>query len=259
MNTVLTDSTNLQGLFEHVKFLTGQTNLKFKDFVRMTNYALDDYSSIALSSDGRWKFEDHTQVDAPQGSTTLVAGQRAYTIDTGWYSINKVEVQIGTSRHVVEPIDQRDLKDTSFEQKYASNGMPKYYDYDGQQLKLYPAPNAAGTLHVDYSRATPYFDTTDSDATIGIPRVHHRYLALKVAKEVMMAKNDPSVPQIVQELVAWEGTEVQGRLSGGKIRDYFATRDENSPRRLKPKQDLAHQRTFARQGRNISNTNTYYT
>lgn len=258
MNTVLTDSSNLQGLFEHVKFITGQTNLLFKDFVRMVNYALDDYSSIALSSDGRWKFDDYTQVDSPQGFTSLVTGQRKYTIDTNWFGINKVEVELGGVRHVVEPVDQRDYKDSSIEQIYSSSGLPKYYDYDGQELKLYPAPNSNGTLYVDYSRPTPYFDTTDTDATIGIPRVHHRYLALKVAKEVFMAKNDPSVSQLVQELVAWEGAEVQGRLSGGKIREYFTTRDENTPRRLKPHQDVAFRRQFSHGGRNIKNTNTYY-
>ena len=248
MNTVLTDSTDLQGLFEHVKFITGQTNLKFKDFVRMVNFALDDYSSIALSADGRWKFEDHTQIDSPHGSTTVTAGQRAYTIDTGWFGITRVEIILGGTRHVVEPIDQREYKDVSLEREYFGSGITKFYDYDGQQIKLYPAPNAAGTLHVDYSRPTPYFSVDDTAATIGIPRVHHRFIALKVIKEVMIAKNDPSVTKIEQELVAWEGMETQGRLSGGKIREYFTTRDENTPRRIRNKRDLAFSRRFGRSG-----------
>ncbi len=236
MTTVLTDPTNLQGLYEHVKFITGQSNLKFKDFVRMTNFAMDDYSSIVLSIDGRWKFDDSTNTDTPIGSTTIVSGQRAYTLDTNFLTINKVEIEIDSVRSVIKPIDQRDFKDEALEQSYQGTGLPRYYDYDGQQIKLYPAPTS-GTLYVDFSRPTTYFATTDSNATVGIPRIHHRYLALKVAKEVMVAQNDPSITKIEQELIAWEGQEVQGRLSGGKIRDYFSKRDENTPRQLKPKLD----------------------
>lgn len=251
MNTVLTDPTNLQGVYEHVKFITGQSNLAFNNFVRLMNFAIDDYSSIVLSADGRWKFDDTTNTNEPIGYTTIVSGQRSYTLDTNFLTINKVEIEVNGVRTVLNPIDQRDYKDESLEQVYSGTGLSRYYDYDGQQIKLYPAASS-GTLYVDFSRPASYFDVTDTNATIGIPRIHHRYLALKVAKEVMMAKNDPSVSQITQELIAWEGNEVQGRLSGGKIRDFFTKRDENTPNRLKPKKSLAHSRRFGSQRYNIN-------
>lgn len=53
MTTVFRDSTNLQGLFEHTKFLTGQDSLTIKDFTRLANFALDDYSYLFMTSGGR--------------------------------------------------------------------------------------------------------------------------------------------------------------------------------------------------------------
>ena len=248
MNVTFNDTSNLQGIYQHTKWLTGQDNLSIENFTRLANFAMDDYSSIVLSCDGRWKFDDHTNINRPQGYTQVTAGQKHYTLDTNYLTINRVEVKIDGKWRVVEPIDQRDYKNQSLETTFEDNGDPKYYDYDGQQLILYPAPDFSdsGTvdeddpavncsLHVDFSRPASYFDTSDTTATIGIPRVHHEYIALKAAHRVLIATNGSAVTRIEQELVAWEGTERQGRLSGGKIREYYTIRDENRPRRLKPK------------------------
>lgn len=248
MNVTFNDTSTTQGLFQHTKFITGQTNLSINDFTRLANFAMDDYSSIVLSADGRWKFDDATNLTTPQGYTQVVSGQRGYTLDTNYLKVERVEVKINGKWTVIDPIDQRDYKDVSLETQYDTAGNPKYYDYDGQQIKLYPAPNwsdtgsvsasdpaATTSLHVSFSRPATYFDVSDTTATIGIPRVHHEYIALKAAHKVMLANNDPSVSSIERELVSWEGLERQGRLSGGKIREFFKTRDENRPRRLKPK------------------------
>lgn len=257
MTTTFSNSTSLQGLFEHTKFLTGQTNLSVKDFTRLANYAMDDYSSIVMSADGRWKFDDFTNTTNPQGYTQVTAGQRGYTLDTNYLQISKVELKIDGQWRVLDPIDQRDYKDQSLEEVFKDNGHPKYYDYDGQQIKLYPAtdfsdsgtvseedPGATASLHVDFTRPAEYFETTDTTATIGIPRVHHQYIALKAAHMVTMSTNDPSITKLEQELVSWEGQERNGRMSGGKIREYFSVRDENTPRRLKPSLTSAFTRRF---------------
>ena len=238
------DTSTLQGLYQHTKFLTGQDNLTIEDFTRLANFAMDDYSSIVMSADGRWKFDDHTNTTNPQGYTQVVSGQRNYTLDTNFLTINRIEIKIDGTWQVLTPIDQRDYKDTSLEATFADAGRPQYYDYDGTQIRLYPAPNwsdagdatviANNSLHVDFTRPGAYFDTTDTTATIGIPRVHHQYLALKAAHMVALSGNDPSITKFEQELVAWEGEERNGRLSGGKIREYFSIRDENRARRIKP-------------------------
>lgn len=261
MTTVFSDTSTQQGLYQHVKYITGQSNLSIEDFTRMLNFAIDDYSSIAISADGKAKFDAATYDNLSNGWTQVVAGQRSYELDDSFAQIHKVEVVKDGTRTVVRPIDQRDWKDESLEQTFEKNGRPRYYDWDGQVIKLYPAPDwsdsgtvsednpsANASLYVDHTRAAPYFNTTDTTATIGIPRVHHRYLALKVQHQVMMSTNDPSISKVEQELVSWEGQERNGRLSGGKIREYFTTRDENTPRRIKSKITPAFRRTFNRTG-----------
>ena len=251
MTTTFSDSTDLQGIFEHTKFLSGQTNLLIKDFTRLANFAMDDYSSIVFSADGRWKFDDTTRSTNPTGYAQLTASQRNYQLDTTFLVINRVEVKIEGKYRVLDPIDERDYKSVSLETHFETDGTPKYYDYDGVNIKLYPSPDftdtgtastiANNSLKVEHTKPTVYFDVTDTTATIGIPRVHHEYIALKATEKVMLRGNDPSITSIRQELVQWEGLEEQGRLSGGKIREYFSIRDENTTRRLKPKID----RTFS--------------
>lgn len=63
------DTASLQGLFQHTKYITGQDNLLINDFTRLANFAMDDYSAIVLAVDGRWKFEDSTNLTRPQGYT----------------------------------------------------------------------------------------------------------------------------------------------------------------------------------------------
>lgn len=245
MTTVFTSPTDLQGLFEHTKFLTGQSNLSIKDFTRIANYAGDDYSSIAMSADGRVKFADTNRTDNETGYAQVVSGQTAYELDISFLQINRVEIKMDGVYQVVEAIDQRDYKDVSLEAIFSEAGMPRYYDWDGAIMKLYPAPNfsdsgdataiANNSLKVECTRPTEYFSTSDTTKTIGIPRIHHEYIPLKAAQKVMMSTNDPSISGIERELIKWEGVESKGRMTGGKIREYYNTRDENTVRRLKPK------------------------
>jgi|JI10StandDraft_1071094.scaffolds.fasta_scaffold12225_5 hypothetical protein len=254
------DTDTLQGLYQHTKFLSGQSNLSIEDFTRLANFAMDDYSSIVLSCDGKWKFDDSTNLTNPQGYTQVTSGQKKYTVDTNYLKIRGVDLKVDGKWTVLEQIDRDEYKNQSLEEVFSENGTPKYYDYDGQQIILYPAPNfsdsgtvdaddpgATASLHVDFSRPAEYFDTTDTTATIGIPRVHHQYIALKATEMVMMSTNDPSISGIQNKLIAWEGREQNGQLSGGKIREHFTTRDEDRPRRIKPKLHAAFTNSFNQQ------------
>lgn len=249
------DTSTLQGLFQHTKFLTGADNLSLANFTRLANFAMDDYSSIVMSCDGKWKFDDTTSLTTPTGYTQVVSGQNAYTLDTNFLKIERVEIKVSGVWRVVSPIDQTEYKDVSLSTAFATPGTPQNYDYDGQQIMLYPAPNwsdsglnttiANNSLRVFHSRPVSYFDVDDTTTIIGIPRVHHQYIALKAAKPLMIKNTDSALIALERELVAWEGLEVQGRLSGGKIREYFSNRDENTVRRIKPKLNTTFsRRTF---------------
>lgn len=267
MTTTFSDSTDQQGIFEHTKFLSGQTNLGIKDFTRLANFAMDDYSSIVFSADGRWKFDDTTKSTNPTGYTQVTSGQRNYELDTNFLVINRVEIKIGDNFRVLQPIDERDFKGVSLETQFETAGTPRWYDYDGVNIKLYPSPNftdsgtastiANNSLKVEHTKPASYFSVTDTTTPIGIPRVHHEYIALKATEKVMLSKNDPSITSIRQQLVSWEGLEQQGRLSGGKIREYYTIRDENTPRLIRPRVDpvFASSTNFTRNSRRIIRNN----
>ena len=247
MTVSFTDSTDLQGLYEHTKFLTGQTNLLIEDFTRLANFAGDDYTSIAISVDGRVKFADSNRTDNETGYAQVTAGENNVELDISFLQINRVEIKdpVTGKYRVVTPIDERDHKDESLETRYETNGTPLEYDWDGSIMKLYPAPDfsdsgdntviANNSLKVEATRPTEYFSTSDTTKTIGIPRVHHEYIALKASQKVMFGSNDPSVGSVERELIKWEGKEVNGVMSGGKIREYYGKRDENTSRRIKSK------------------------
>jgi hypothetical protein len=98
-------------------------------------------------------------------------------------------------------------------------------------LTFYPTNDASRTVRVRIGRASPYFSTTDTTAAIGIPRVHHEYLAIKASQKVGIKISDSALSAIERDLVRWEG--IDG--AGGKIRDYYAKRDQQTVARLRAK------------------------
>lgn len=226
-----TSSTSLQGLVQHLKFLTGQDALSIYDATRLLNFALDDYSYLALTSDGRWKFDDTTHTNAsgnptyPIATATLEAGATSIPLETNFLSINEVAILGDNGRyHVLRPVDERDDKYNALDTVYNAQGEPMYYDYDAHALFPYPCSNTSRTMRIKYSRATPYFSVTDTTAEVGIPRIHHEYLVLHAAYKLAMRTNDKNATSIRNELNQYEK----------KIVEWYSKRDEDTPRRLKP-------------------------
>jgi hypothetical protein len=207
-----------------------------KDATRLLNFALDDYSYIAMTASGRWKFDDSTHVDAdgnqtfPIATATLQANEKSLPLATEFLMLNQVQIEIDGEYQVLEPVDVRDSKHQVLRTTYSTSGKPQKYDYDARSVFLYPASDTDRTVKILYSRASPYFDIANTTATIGIPRIHHEYLPLKAALKLGMRLSDTDYTRIEREVAKWEGVDGQ---SGGKIRDYYSKRDQDTPRRLK--------------------------
>lgn len=231
MTLVFSDQSTKQGLVEHLKFITGQDSLSANDATRLLNMALDDYSYIALTSSGRWKFDDLTHVNEdgdetfPIATATLNADEESVPLETDLLMINQVQIQIDGKWQVLEPVDTRDSKHEVLSTTYSVNGKPIKYDYDAHSLFFYPKSDTARSVRVLYSRPSPYFSVTDTGAPIGIPRIHHEYLVLHAANRLNLRTNDSNSVKIKQELLEFEQ----------KIRDFYSKRDQDTPRRLKAK------------------------
>lgn len=225
------DSTNKQGLYEHLKFITGQDSLTIEDATRLFNFAADRYSYLALTSSGRWKFDDTNHVDEsldptfPIATATLNAGETSIPLATNFLTIERVTVTEDGKKQVLQPIDLRDNKTQDLSTVYAGQGLPRYYDYNAQALFVYPASNTSRTIEVQYGRAMKHFDVTDTNVSPGIPSIHYEYLTLYAAEQLAMRTQDNAYTQFRDGRMRMEM----------EIRDWYSKRDQDTPRQLKPK------------------------
>jgi hypothetical protein len=242
-----------QTAFDHLKFITGQDNLRSSDGMRVLNFALDAYSSIAMDSQGRWKFADKSRDSLERSYTAAVAGQNHYPFDSSFDRIDGIQVEVNGVWKGLTPADRREHKETPPDELYSAPGTPLVYDLDGDGFSVYPAPSWSDSgdltdienlsIRVLVTRAAAHI--TSFSQEIGIPLLHLEYLALHGARQLGFRTVGKERTDVRDELVKWEGTEINGRMSGGKIRAFYSSRDEDRPRVLKPKGN----RVFMRRNR----------
>lgn len=239
MTITFNNISTLQGAIQHLRYITGQDSLSIEDAKRLLNFALDDYTYLAMTSDGTWKFDASTHTNSsgnptyPIATATLTAGATNIPLSTDFLAINQVLIENNNGRFdVLRPIDTKDNKDNDLRDVYNATGEPQYYDYDAHGLFVYPASDRNRIIKVKHTRAIPYFDITDTTAEIGIPRIHHEYLPLKASLKIGFRLSDSDYSKIKREIVQWEGEE--GTSNIGKIRKYYSRRDEDTPNRIKP-------------------------
>lgn len=216
-------SNTVQTLIEFVKDLTGQTNASDAKIIRALNFSVDHYTYLAITSSGKWKFDSANHDDLPRITTTIDSSESKVSLPVALIAIDKLEVKEGDKYQVVQPIDRRDNQHESLETVYASNGLPRFYDYDSAYIYFYPTSDTSRTVSISYSRAHPRFSTGNLTQSVGVVPVHEEYLALYAADRLMIGSNDPSRTQIRNEM----------QVKQDEIRDLFSKRDQDTQRRLK--------------------------
>lgn len=227
-------------IWEQAKRRTGATNITDTVGLEYVNFALDNYSLIYMDTDGRWKFDDSRNTDHPKGYAAVVSGQHDYQLDSTFLHVDQVNIKYDGTWRTLDALDRTGTTGKPLDQEYNTAGIPKYFDYDGQSIWLYPAPNwsdsgdltdtANLSLRVDHTRPAEYVTTLAT--TLGIPQTHRGYLLADICYQIATATNDPSMTVFEREM------EKQER----RVRNDFTMRDEASPRRMKPKVDTAFNR-----------------
>lgn len=232
-----TTSNTPADLYEYVKFITGQDNLTAAQATMLFKYAIDSYSHLAMVSDGVHKFDDLTHVNGsgqptyPIATSTVSAENHKIQLDATFLMLDRVTVTVDGVEKPLIAIDRRDYKDRSLVEVFGNSGTPTHYDYDAHGVEVFPHPDTSYTATAYYSRAARYTDATDSVTEVGIPRIHHQYIALHVARQLGFRTIDSNRTDVANELAKWEG--VPGVK--GWIAEHYNKRDEDRPRRLKPK------------------------
>jgi len=196
------DTTNKLGLIQECESglfgddygaISGNTK-KLKTFTRLLNLGLSRYSALVRNADTRWSFHDSNYTTHPIGKTTLVAGQKDYTLAEIHEQIRQVYVKDVNGKDVpLIPIDEYDIakQNVAPTQFMSEDGMPKYYDKMGRSLILYPAPavgsfTASEGLVVSYVSSPSFFESTDTDKTAGIEPVFQDYPAIFAKRHYAM-------------------------------------------------------------------------
>lgn len=137
-------------------------------------------------------FEGHFQKCV---ETTTVIGQREYELPTDFKRLVRLELVISGSAFSSQTVQTLGKCTRSQQDVLPRSGTPAGYDFKGTQLILFPCPNVAKTLRMEYVYKLPTL-SADGD-TSEIPSEYHEYMC--VLATIMGFLRD-SVP--TNELVA---------------------------------------------------------
>jgi hypothetical protein len=210
--------------------------IRLKEFTAEANNALDEYTRLAISASGRWKFDDSNHTDFPEITTDLVAGQREYTFvndEEGNVILDIYRVYVKDSEgkfKLIKPIDA----DTETVDKSNYDGQDTEgdtYEYDktanGILLNLVPQDGVIEGLKVSINREASYFEHSDTIRRPGIYGLHHKYLYLKPALDYARRNTLTSYPRIEMEVLRIER----------EIKDGLNRRAKDERRRLTVRQE----------------------
>lgn len=190
--------------------VSGNT-VRLGQFVADANLAWDSYIHMALTSSGRWQFDDADHSGDPVYKTNLVSGTYQYALTTDSDSALILEVHrvailpsaTATLYEEIFPVDvQTDYSPGGLLEENTDGGTPTVYEIMKNEIWLDPIPNynATNGLKVYISREPTYFTTSDTTSKPGCPGIHHKYFALKPALDFARRNNLTNYNAIAREV-----------------------------------------------------------
>jgi hypothetical protein len=208
-------------LVAHLKFLTGQDALSNADAARLLNFGLDSYTQLAITSDGNWQTDGLGQSDVSRATATLATGETKLQLKADFITVSQVTIDDGDDTSTLTPYDQEKRRHPV--PRTDDTGVPSMYDLYGQHIYFNTYADDDYDVTIHYSRPFVHLEAGNDNQEVGIPIIHTEYPVFFAAYRLMVRNNDPSATQVRNELIDMER----------KVKDYFARRDEDSPRRLK--------------------------
>lgn len=210
-------------LVSHLRFLAGESSnsLTTEEAVRLLNFGLDRYSYIALTSDGRWQFDDTENTDVPRASATLSSGEISMPLNSTHLGIRFIEVTDSDgNKYRLSPFD-RTLEDGPTP-KTTDTGQPSKYDYEAGVLYFDRYSDASYTVTIHFNRSASHLTTANTTQVVGIPTIHTEYIVLFALHRLGFRTGNENRTQLRQELVELERS----------IQDDLSNRNEDTAERL---------------------------
>lgn len=221
------DTTNKDGIIqdcESVLFgdeyghISSNSNL-LATFTRNANRALDRVTSLIISADGKWEWDDTNQTDYPIATTDLTADQDNYRFNVSHLAIHTIHVldSEGKSWAKLQPIDPKDFTKPLAE--IFGKGKPAYYDKIADAFFLYPSPSysVSAGLKVYFQREASYFVSTDTTKAPGFAKTFHRIVSLWASYDYAFAKTLPITRVLRDEI----------ELMERELQDFYSIRNKD--------------------------------
>lgn len=232
---VFSDSSTSQGIIQDITFLTGADTNAFTvaDRTRSCNRWYYKAVIAAWRADPEWSFDDGANIAASQtngswtysgtaglaiATRTMTDDTRDYALPTNALAIQRVEILDSASNWVVvRPFDKTQIPYTAVSEFMETKGVPYYYDLEGTNLRLIPAPDATQTtvtsgLRIYVTREPDEFTASDTTQEPAIAEPFHRILSLGAAYDFALAKQQATleyfkseVEQLLSELKQFYG------------------------------------------------------
>lgn len=180
----LSATTAKPSLIEDIDYILGTDSTQYPLADKLRNINSWHYVAVTdiLESMSNWEWDDTNKTDFPVGTTTLVVGQRDYSLPSDFLKLLRVEVlDVNGNYQPVHQFDEQEVG-VALSEFMKTNGLPLYYREIGSSLELYPSPSSgsvtlAAGLKVYYVRTQTEFTTSDATVSPGFPAVFHRLLS----------------------------------------------------------------------------------
>jgi len=212
------------------------TDYPDSDLLRNINNWYDLAAHWAWNASGTWGYDDSSKDDLPIATTDLVDGQEQYTIPSAARSIEIAVVKNADGDwDRLSPLDTSQIEGAP-EELYEDDGLPYYYDMDGESIWLYPAPDnndvtTSSGLRVYLSRTVDEF-TGSSGETPGFDRTFHRLLSYGAALDYCRA-NELASKEVNLRRTVYGGGTSEGLKQ--KFARFISTRNKEFKQRMSPR------------------------
>jgi len=189
------DTTNKDGIIQMLEFRTnlGDTGISgeatlLKQFTGQINVAGMRATSLIISADGIWEWDDSNMDNFPAATTNLISEQSDYKIidsapaaKQDWLEIKGVNIKDESGNWLQLKYRSRKSFGTPRQERETVTGTPTTYFIEGTQIFLDAVPgyNSTGGLEVLFNRVQLEFVSADTTKRPGFNTLFHEYLVLK--------------------------------------------------------------------------------
>lgn len=227
------DTSTKKGILQMIEQVTNLgdaaitgTAVKLAYFTNLVNqWAMITHQYIRQVSN-QWHYDDSNYTTFPVSYTTIVNGQRDYTLDSTMQRVRQVEVMGANGKYYsLQLMSKDDLKNEKWQE---TSGKPSHYYMVGRAVMLYPAPDTAQVtavagLRVTHDRKLDLFATTDTTQEPGFDEPYHWILVYGAAHEWAMTNGNQGVAELsMMKLGGFEGLSML-------VKKHYSSRNDDDP------------------------------